>query len=331
MKRGRLVRMWGSLVVSVACLATTAEAPMFGIAVHGGAGTIDRTKMPAKLEAEYRQTLDAARDAGYAVLERGGTALDAVETAIVIMEDSPLFNAGRGSVFTSAGKVEMDASIMDGKTGNAGGVASVRKPRNPIRAARRVLSHSKHVLLSGAGADAFAKEQGLKLEPPTWFETDRRRKQLEKIQKRGGTELDHGGKRGTVGAVALDKHGNLAAGTSTGGMTNKRWGRIGDSPIIGAGTWADNATAAVSCTGHGEFFIRHAAAHAVHARMTWGRQTLKAAARGVIQEQLAPIDADGGLIAIDAKGNLAIERNTPGMFRAWRTSSGQKGTAIWDH
>jgi len=223
----------------------------------------------------------------------------------------------------------MDASIMDGRTTEAGAVAGVRTVRNPIRAALKVMRDSPHVLLSGEGADRFAKEKGLATEPPAYFRVEARWRALERVRGSGATQLDHDGKKGTVGAVALDRHGNLAAGTSTGGMTNKRWGRIGDSPIIGAGTYARNSTAAISCTGHGEYFIREAAASSVSARMELGGQSLEAAAHAVIHQRLAPIGGIGGLIAIDAKGNVAMPYSTAGMYRGYLLSGGQPVVRIW--
>jgi len=325
---------------ATATTSAPAEQPIV-LVIHGGAGAIAKDKMTPELEAEYRTMLAEVTAAGYAVLEQGGTSLDAVETVIVLMEDSPLFNAGKGSVMTHEGTIEMDASIMDGGSGNAGAVAGVQTLRNPIRGARRVMTHSKHVLLSGDGADAFGKAEGLAQEAPAYFQTDKRREQLERVRRRGAVELDHGSpaagiepgvtdKIGTVGAVALDRHGNLAAGTSTGGMTNKRYGRVGDSPIVGAGTYAKNKTAAISCTGHGEFFIREAVAHSVSARMQYGGQSLEEAARAVIDEELTPIQGFGGLIAVDAAGNMALVYNTAGMYRAFQHSDGRHGVQIWE-
>lgn len=307
--------------------------PVYGLAIHGGAGTIDRSQMTSGEEQAYRDALDQALQVGYAVLDNGGTSLDAVEEVIVSLEDSPLFNAGRGAVFTHDGIHELDAAVMDGATGNAGAVAGVSSIQNPIRAARKVMTDSPHVLLVGRGAEAFAAQHGLQTQPPSYFRVEKRWQQLQRIREREGTQLDHGGgddKHGTVGAVALDKHGNLAAGTSTGGMTNKRWGRVGDSPIIGAGTFAKNATCAVSATGHGEFFIRQAAAHSVSARMEYGGQSLHEAARAVIFEQLLPIGGDGGLVAIDAAGNVAMPFNTAGMYRGLKMSDGRKSVQIWN-
>jgi len=303
--------------------------------IHGGAGTIDPEQLSPDQEREYRQTLEAALAAGYAVLDAGGPALDAVEAAIVIMEDSPLFNAGKGAVFTHDGHNELDASIMDGKTGQAGAVAGLRRVKNPIRAARAVMEASPHVLLSGEGADAFAAAQGLEQVEPDYFRTEQRWQQLQKALEQDAVELDHGGtdKFGTVGAVAIDRQGHLAAATSTGGMTNKRWGRVGDSPIIGAGTFADDQSCAVSATGHGEFFIREAAAHSVCARMEFGGATLEEAAHAVVFDQLEPIGGKGGVIAVDARGMMAAPFNTPGMYRGHRFSDGSTGVWIWseDH
>lgn len=347
----------GLRILTLALLAATAARAeetqgsaqqVYGIVIHGGAGTIARARMTPEQEKTYRETLAAALDRGYAVLEQGGAALDAVEAALVHLEDSPLFNAGRGAVLTHEGAVEMDASIMDGATGAAGAVAAVTRVRNPVRAARGVLAASPHVMLVGAGADAFAEEQGLPLASPAYFRTQRRQEQLERVRSRDEVELDHGGKgeeksspesdeksapkgddkHGTVGAVALDRNGRLAAATSTGGMTNKRWGRVGDSPIIGAGTFADPRVA-VSCTGHGEYFIREAAAHSVAARVAWGGASLAQAARAVIDEQIGAKGGTGGLIAIDRRGAVAMPYNTGGMFRGVRLSSGRRGVFIW--
>ena len=315
----------------------------WGIVIHGGAGTINPDKLSAEREAEYRAKLRESVDAGYAVLADGGSSLDAVQAAIVILEDSPLFNAGKGAVFTHDGTNEMDASVMNGQSGEAGAVAGITTVKNPIRAARAVMEHSPHVMLAGRGAEAFCRERGLPQEPPEYFQTERRRKQLERIRARETTELDHGsgddpgkppdGKFGTVGAVAVDQHGHVAAGTSTGGMTNKRWGRIGDSPVIGAGTFADDDSCAVSATGHGEYFIREAAAHSICARMRFGGQSLAEAADAVIWQQLEPIGGNGGVIAITAAGDTATPFNTPGMYRAHKLSDGTTGVSIWkdDH
>jgi len=311
----------------------------WGLVIHGGAGTIDPSKLSAQDERAYREALRAALAAGYSVLEEGGSSVDAVEAAIVLMEDSPLFNAGKGAVFAHAGHNELDASIMDGRTKNAGAIAGARTIKNPIRAARAVMEASSHVMLSGEGADAFAGEQRLTLVGPEYFRTEARWRQLQRALENDRVELDHGGggggqdKFGTVGAVAVDKQGHIAAATSTGGMTNKRWGRIGDSPVIGAGTYADDETCAVSATGHGEFFIREAAAHSVCARMEFGGASIEEAAHAVIFEQLGPIGGTGGVIAVDGDGAFAMPFNTPGMYRAYRFSDGITDVFIWseDH
>jgi len=307
----------------------------WGLVIHGGAGTIDADQLSAEQELDYRQTLERSLEAGYAVLERGGSSLDAVEASILVMEDSPLFNAGKGAVFTHDGRNELDASIMDGKTGNAGAVASVLRVKNPVRAARAVLEDSPHVLLAGDGADAFAASRGLEQVEPEYFHTAMRWQQLQDALERDAVELDHGGtdKFGTVGAVAVDREGHVAAATSTGGMTNKRWGRVGDSPLIGAGTYADDASCAVSATGHGEFFMREVAAHSVCARMAFGGASLDDAARAVVFDQLATIGGEGGVIAVDGRGAMSAPFNTPGMYRGHRFSDGSMGVWIWadDH
>jgi beta-aspartyl-peptidase (threonine type) len=267
--------------------------------------------MTPQLEETYRKKLTEALTAGHRILAKGGTSLDAIEAAIRILEDSPLFNAGKGAVFTNAGTNELDASIMDGKTLNAGAVAGVKRIKNPISLARLVMTKSPHVLLSGAGAESFAKEQGIDWVDPKYFRTERRRRQMEERKK------------GTVGAVALDRHGSLAAGTSTGGMSNKRWGRIGDSAIVGAGTYADNETCAVSCTGHGEYFIRWAVAHDISAKMTYEGLSVERAAHKVVMEKLVKVGGSGGIIAIDARGNIAMPFNTNGMYRGFATADGK--------
>ena len=282
------------------------------LAIHGGAGTIDRAKMTPEREKEYRAGLEKAMKAGYDILQRGGSSLDAVEAVVRTMEDDPNFNAGKGSVFTSAGVNELDASIMDGKTLKAGAVAAVQRIKNPISLARLVMEKSPHVMLDGAGAEAFAKEQGMELVDPKYFFTQRRWDELKKDQaEQGATSGKHG--HGTVGAVALDSAGNLAAATSTGGTSNKRPGRIGDSPIIGAGTYANNATCAVSGTGDGEYFIRAVVAHQVSASIEHG-MSLEDAAQAAIK-QVEQLGGTGGLIAIDRNGQVAMPFNTQGMYR----------------
>lgn len=301
----------------------------FVLVIHGGVGTILRQNMNAAKEEAYRAALMQALAAGEGVLKNGGKAVEAVEAAIIVMEDSPLFNAGRGSVFTHEGKNEMDASIMDGLTMNAGAVAGVRQIKNPVTAARSVMENSPHVMLVGEGAEAFAKGQHLRLEEPEYFYVEERHRQLMLAREEGEVMLDHtgehkslkgnienGGKKlGTVGAVALDKHGNLAAATSTGGMTNKRYGRIGDTPIIGAGTYANNNTCAVSGTGHGEYFIRNVVAYDISALMEYRGWSLKQATDFVILEKLKNQNGEAGLVAIDKLGNYVMTFNTEGMYR----------------
>ncbi|AKS40775.1 isoaspartyl peptidase/L-asparaginase family protein [Wenzhouxiangella marina] len=300
------------------------------IAIHGGAGTISREAMSAERERDIRDALERAVQAGHAVLEAGGSSLDAVTAAIRILEDAPQFNAGRGSVLTEAGRVEMDASIMDGATLNAGAVASVTGLRHPIEAARRVMSDSPHVMLIGEGAEAFAAEFDLETEDPEWFITDFRREELRRIQSAEQARLS--GPEpwySTVGAVAIDRSGNLAAATSTGGMSNKRWGRVGDSPIIGAGTYANNQTCAVSATGHGEFFIRYVVAYDICARMAYTARPLAQTADEVVNQVLASAGASGGVIAIDRQGRIAMPFNTSGMYRAAIHRDGRMEVAIY--
>ena len=298
-----------------------AEQPDYALVIHGGAGTILKADMTPQQEAEYLAALHAALDKGEAVLRSGGTAAEAVVLAIASMEDSPLFNAGKGAVFTHEGKNELDASVMDGASQLAGAVAGLSIVKNPIKAALAVMKHSPHVLLTGKGADQFAIEQGLDTVPNSYFFTQKRWDALQKIKaeekKTGLLEERTDAKFGTVGCVALDRQGNLFAGTSTGGMTNKRWGRVGDSPIIGAGTYADNATCAVSCTGHGEFFIRYAVAHDVAARMAYLRESVGEAANFVVNKKLKEKGGEGGLIALDARGNVAMPFNSEGMYRGY--------------
>ena len=280
----------------------------FSIAIHGGAGTITRKNMTPGKENAYRSKLKETLNAGYSILDKGGTSLDAVEATLRIMENSELFNAGKGAVFTNAGTNELDASIMDGRNLKAGAVARVKTVKNPISAARKVMEETWHVMLSGDGADKFAKEQGLDIVDPNYFYTQRRWDSLKKIQVE---------KHGTVGCVALDKHGNLAAGTSTGGLTNKRWGRVGDSPIIGAGTYANNQTCAVSGTGQGEYFIRGNVAYDVSAIMEYKGKSVGEAAQNVIRK-LSDKGGNGGIITMDSKGNISMPFNTAGMYRGFR-------------
>ena len=294
------------------------------LVIHGGAGGIKGQKMPEEMQQQYISRMTEVLKAGAAVLSRGGSSLDAVETCIRMMEDSPLFNAGKGSVFTEEGKNEMDASIMDGRTLKAGAVAGVTIIKNPISAARAVMEKSKHVLLIDGGAEKFAKAQGLEIVPTSYFFTKQRWDEFQKIHKQ---EMNHKPdsvkSHGTVGAVALDSHGDLAAGTSTGGMTNKMKGRVGDSPIIGAGTYANNNTCAISCTGHGEYFIRNVVAFDISARMEYKGQSLSEASGDIINVKLKSQGADGGLIAIDRHGNIAMPFNTALMFRGTISSDGK--------
>ncbi len=297
----------------------------FGMVVHGGAGTITRGDLTPDTEAAYRRKITEALEAGYAILSAEGRALDAVEAALVILEDSPLFNAGKGAVFTAEGRNELDASIMDGATLEAGAVAAVRRVKNPILLARRVMEASPHVLLGGEGAEQFAREQGLELVPEDYFFTQRRRDALQRAKERQTKPAQ----QGTVGAAALDRAGNLAAGTSTGGRTNKAWGRIGDSPIIGAGTYADNQTCAVSGTGHGEYFIRGAVAYDIGALMAYQGLSLQEAAHDVVMEKLAALGGTGGVVAIDGAGNIAMPFNTEGMYRGYVDEQGRTTVLIY--
>jgi len=305
---------------------------MISIAIHGGAGVIGRSSMTVENERAYRADLERALDAGYAVLEKGGTSLDAVVASVKILEDSPLFNAGKGAVFNHAGANELDASIMDGAKERAGAVAGLRHIRNPIDLARLVMDKSPHVMLVGEGAEEFALEQGMDLVPGSYFYTERRWKQLEEAQKAERTASlprEDIGFFSTVGAVARDKEGNLAAATSTGGMTNKRWGRVGDSPIIGAGTYADNDSCAVSATGSGEYFIRAVVAHEICARVRLSGVSAAEAARDVVHGKLKEIGGDGGVIVVDKDGRISLEFNTEGMFRGARDSAGRREVAIY--
>lgn len=289
------------------------------LALHGGAGTIPAATLTPELTDAYHDGIRTALAAGHAVLKSGGTALDAVTRTVVALEENPLFNAGRGAVYTTAETHEMDAAVMDGATGRAGAVAGLCGPRNPVLAARAVMEKSPHVFLAGEGAMRFCREAGLEFMDPAWFGTERRLDALrQEMARRAAGAADtrsDADRHGTVGAVALDRHGNLAAATSTGGLTAKTPGRVGDSPVIGAGTWADNATCAISATGQGELFIRVAAAHEIAARMRWGGQSLEAAADDVVNRVLAPIGGSGGLIALDAHGHVALPFNCEGMYR----------------
>lgn len=306
------------------------QKPDWVIVIHGGAGNINPDEMTAEKERQYRDKLKEALEKGATVLDSGGSSLDAVVAAINILEDSPLFNAGKGAVFNADGVNELDASIMDGKTLNAGAVAGVTTIKNPIDAARLVMEKSGHVMLIKEGAEKFARENGLEMVDPSYFFTENRWNALQEAKKREQQNLENKTKKGgTVGCVALDKQGNLAAGTSTGGMTNKMYGRVGDSPIIGAGTFANNQSCAVSATGHGEFFIRNVVAYDISARMLYQNQTLEQAASEVINNKLKQQGGNGGVIALDKNGNIAMPFNTTGMFRGFCKSGGQPETAIF--
>lgn len=303
------------------------------LAIHGGAGTLLKGQMTSEKEKNYRETLDRALEAGYELLEKGASGVEVVEKAVNILEDSPLFNAGKGSVFTADETHEMDAAIMDGQNLNAGAVSLITGVKNPISLARDVMEKSGHVFLAGEGAMKFAQSLGYKLEDTNYFYDELRHQQWLKIKDSDSFQLDHSAKNdskfGTVGAVACDKFGDIAAATSTGGMTNKKYGRVGDSPMIGAGNYANNKTCAVSCTGSGEFFIRGVVAYDVSALMEYKGLSLKEAAEEVIHCRILEIGGDGGLIAVDKNGNLALPFNTEGMYRAFKTSDGEKEIAIY--
>ena len=299
------------------------ERPKYTIVIHGGAGTILKKNMTSEKEKAYRDAMNEALNIGETILKSGGSSIDAVEKTINFMEDSELFNAGKGAVFTHEGKNEMDASIMFGKDQNAGAVGGVTNIKHPISAARAVLDKSDHVMMTGNGAEDFAKKNGVEIVDPAYFKTERRWESLQRILKseKGESILsedeDKDKKHGTVGCVALDQDGNITAGTSTGGMTNKKYNRIGDSPIIGAGTFADNATCGVSCTGHGEFFIRYTVARDIAAMMEYGGKSLAESAQYIINEKLVEKGGSGGIVALDQNGNVAMNFNTAGMYRAY--------------
>ena len=301
------------------------ESPAYAIVIHGGAGNISPQFISSERADALSAKLSEVLEKGISILDSGGTSMDAVEAVIRIMEDSPLFNAGKGAVFTHEGKNEMDASIMDGRTLNTGAVAGIGDIKNPISAARIVMENSPHVLLSGKGASTFVASQGGEVVDSNYFYTERRWKQLQQQLNKAQVE-----KYGTVGCVALDRHGNLAAGTSTGGMTNKRFGRIGDSPIIGAGNYANNNSCAVSATGHGEYFIRYTVAHDISAMMQYGGLSLQEAASSVIQEKLKEAGGKGGVICVDKQGNIAMEFNTAGMLRAYATANGERVIKVFE-
>jgi beta-aspartyl-peptidase (threonine type) len=303
------------------------QGPRWGIVIHSGAGNLTLENLGERREP-MRAAMQQALEAGHTVLASGGSSLDAVQAAIVVMEDSPLFNAGKGAVFTHEGTNELDAAIMDGAQHRAGSVAGVKHIKNPIVLARTVMEKSPHVMMVGDGAEAFAKQQGMALVPESYFRTDRAWQALQRAieeekKKAAPAEQPKEGHYGTVGAVALDQHGNLAAATSTGGTTNKRFGRVGDSPIIGAGTYADNASCGISATGVGEYFIRFTVAHDICAKVRYSGMSVQAAADDVIQKELKAIGGDGGVIGLDAKGNVAMSYNTPGMGRGYMGADGK--------
>jgi len=313
------------------------KTPNCGIVIHGGAGTILRKNMTPEMEAQYRETLALAIQTGHAILKAGGSSQEAVEKTIHVMEDSPLFNAGKGAVLTADETIELDASFMNGATLDAGAIAGVQTIKHPISAAIAVMEDSPHVMLSGKGAEAFAASQGLELVSPEYFYTERRINALKRVKEKEQQtaftpqewEDFKNQKFGTVGCVALDQAGNLAAGTSTGGMTNKRWNRIGDAPIIGAGTYANNASCAISATGWGEFFIRSVVAHDIAALMEYKNLSIQEAARIVIHEKVAKLGGDGGIVGIDKQGNIAMEMNTAGMYRAHMDAQGNLTVKIY--
>ena len=326
--------------------STTSNTGKYVLVIHGGAGTLNKSQFTPALEAKYKSGLDSALLMGNAILEKGGTALDAVEATVKVLENNPLFNAAKGAVFTNEGVNELDAAIMDGKTLAAGSIAGVRTIKNPITAARAVMEKSEHVLLSGRGAEAFAAEQGIEMVDPSYFYTPERwkgfqrakqRDSLDKIKKVGqiakASEVDEQRRKekyGTVGAVALDTHGNLAAATSTGGMTNKKWGRIGDAPIIGSGTYANNNTVAISCTGWGEYFLRLVMAKSISDRMEFGGQSLALASETLVMKELPALGGDGGLIAVDKNGNIALPFCTEGMYRGFIKKDKQGAAVVKD-
>ncbi|WP_031527268.1 isoaspartyl peptidase/L-asparaginase family protein [Dyadobacter crusticola] len=351
------MKQLSAMLLSVLSLPVFAQdfSDKMTVVIHGGAGTITRANMSPEKEKAYKAALNEALQKGYAVLKNGGTSVEAVEATIHVMENSPLFNAGKGAVFTNEGKNELDASVMEGKTLKAGAVAGVTNIKNPISAAIAVMNKSEHVMMAGPGAEKFAKEQGLEIVDPSYFYTEARFNALEKAKSADKTELDHdakeekqirkapktgrmeqrelifteGRKFGTVGCVALDKFGNLAAGTSTGGMTNKKYGRIGDAPIIGAGTYANNATCAVSATGHGEYFIRSVVAHDISALMEYKGLSLQEAADEVVMKKLVERGGEGGIIALDRNGNVTMPFNSEGMYRGYIKSNGKSEVLIY--
>jgi L-asparaginase / beta-aspartyl-peptidase len=334
------------LFILICCTFSMQAQNKTALVIHGGAGTITRENMTPELEKQYRDKMEEALKAGHTVLKNGGSSTDAVIATIQVMEKSPLFNAGKGAVFTHEGRNEMDASIMEGKNRNAGAVAGITNIKSPILAARMVMENSPHVMLSGQGAETFAREQGLETADPSYFYTERRYQQLQRIKDSNEQELDHDGankdkrqgslnekfpyrKFGTVGCIALDKDGNITAGTSTGGMTNKQYGRIGDSPVIGSGTYANNATCGVSATGHGEYFIRSVVGYDIAALMEYKGMSVQEAANEVVNNKLVKMQGSGGVVAMDAEGNVAMPFNTPGMYRGYINPDGDLFIGIY--
>src|SRR6056300_701208 len=340
--RPRIFGIFASFLLLKACSPAPEQknsaSPPIGIVIHGGAGTILRENMTPEIEAAYRETLAEVIRVGYTLLKNGASSQEAIEKTIHVMEDSPLFNAGKGAVLTADETIELDASFMNGATLDAGAISGVQTIKHPISAAIKVMESSPHVMLSGQGADQFAAEQGLEIVAPEYFYTEQRIEALNRVkeaERKGGEsasleqEFLKNQRYGTVGCAALDKNGNLSAGTSTGGMTNKKWNRIGDAPIIGAGTYANNATCAISATGWGEFFIRSVVAHDISALMEYKGLSIQEAARIVIHEKVAKLGGDGGVVGIDHQGNVAMEMNTPGMYRAHINSMGNLTVKIY--
>ena len=316
-------------------LLENSQIKNFGIVIHGGAGTMSRKEMTKEMDSMYRNKLEEVIRVGYLILKNGGTSQEAVEKSINLLEDSPLFNAGKGAVLNSNGEIELDASFMNGKTLNAGAIVGVKTIKNPISAAIKVMENSPHVMFFGSGAEEFAMKEGLEIVDPNYFFTQKRIDELKRIkldEKKSSFINDElkNIKYGTVGCVALDKKGNLAAGTSTGGMTNKKWNRIGDVPIIGAGNYANNKTCAISATGWGEFFIRNVVAHDISALMEYKGLKISEASKIVINEKVAKLGGDGGVIGIDKNGNIAMEMNTNGMYRAHMNSKGDIVVKIYN-
>src|SRR6056300_1444264 len=341
--RPRIFGIFASFLLLKACSPAPEQknsaSPPIGIVIHGGAGTILRENMTPEIEAAYRETLAEVIRVGYTLLKNGASSQEAIEKTIHVMEDSPLFNAGKGAVLTADETIELDASFMNGETLDAGAISGVRTIKHPISAAIKVMENSPHVMLSGKGADQFASEQGLEIVSPEYFLTERRINSLKRVQEAAKAKETSWApeernflknqRYGTVGCVALDLSGNLAAGTSTGGMTNKKWNRIGDAPIIGAGTYANNATCAISATGWGEFFIRSIVAYDISALMEYKGLTIQEAAKIVIHEKVAKLGGDGGVVGIDNQGNIAMEMNSPGMYRAHMDSKGNLSVKIY--